>query len=101
MIRVFVKPYLHIAQAMAQKDEFPVDLNEEATIRDLVSILHQSYDLPEKIHVNKMTLELFDKGNIKFLNLFKNGINIKTLEGLETTLEEGAVISIFPLVVGG
>jgi len=101
MIRVFVKPYLHIAQAMAQKDEFHVDLNDRATISDLLSLLHKSYNLPEKIHVNKMTLELLDKGNIKFLNLFKNGINIKTLDGLETTLEEGVVISIFPLVVGG
>jgi len=101
MIRVFVKPYLHIAQAMAQKDEFPVDLNDKATIRDLVSILHQSYDLPEKIHVNKMTLELFDGDKIQFLNIFKNGINIKTLNGLETILEEGDIISIFPLVAGG
>ena len=101
MIRVFVKPYLHIAQAMAQKDKFHVDLDASATLHDLLSLLHKSYELPDKIHVKKITLELFDGDKIQFLNIFKNGINIKTLNGLETILEEGDVISIFPLVAGG
>ncbi len=101
MIRVFVKPFLHIADAMAKKDKFHVSLDDKATIRDLLSLLHQSYDLPDKIHVKKITLELFDGDKIQFLNIFKNGINIKTLDGLETTLEEATVISIFPLVAGG
>ncbi len=48
MIRVFVKPFLHISDAMAKKGEFHVDL-----------------------------------------------------DGLETRLEQGAAISIFPLVAGG
>ncbi len=80
MIRVFVKPFLHISDAMAKKGEFHVDLDDEATIRHLLSLLHQSYDLPDKIHVNGITLELFDGDRIQFLNIFKNGINIKTLD---------------------
>ena len=101
MIKVFVKPFLHISDTMAKKREFHVDLDDEATIRDLLSLLRQSYDLPNKIHVNRITLELFDGDKIQFLNIFKDGINIKTLDGLETTLEEGAAIAIFPLVAGG
>ena len=101
MIKVFVKPFLHISDAMAKKGKFHVDLDDAAKLRDLLSLLHQSYDLPEKICVKKITLELFDGDKIQFLNIFKNGINIKTLDGLETILEEGDVISIFPLVAGG
>ena len=101
MIRVFVKPFLHISDAMAKKREFHVKLDDEVTIRDLLSLLRQSYDLPDKIHANRITLELFEGDNIQFLYVFKNGINIKTLDGLETTLEQGAAVAIFPLVAGG
>ena len=101
MITVFVKPFLHISDAMAKKREFHVRLHDEATVRDLLALLRQSYNLPDKIHANRITLELFDGDNIQFLNIFKNGISIKTLDGLETTLEEGASIAIFPLVAGG
>jgi molybdopterin converting factor small subunit len=101
MITVSVKPFLHISAAMGKRGEFHVDLDDEATIRDLLSLLRQSYDLPDKIHANRITLELFEGDNLQFLNVFKNGINIKTLDGLKTKLEEGASIAIFPLVAGG
>lgn len=101
MIRVSVKPFLHISDAMAKRGEFHVSLDDEATIRDLLSLLRQSYDLPDKIRANRVTLELFDGDKIQFLNVFKNGLNIKSLDGLETTLEDGASIAIFPLVAGG
>jgi len=101
MITVFVKPFLHISDAMAKRGEFHVSLDDEATIRDLLSLLRKSYDLPDKIHVNRITLELFDGDKIQFLNVFKNGQNIKAVDGLETKLEDGATVAIFPLVAGG
>lgn len=48
-------------------------------------------------------LEFFDEdGDLRpFLNIMKNGRNVTHLEGLETELEDGDTMSLFPPVAGG
>ena len=36
-----------------------------------------------------------------FVNIFLNGVNIRNLDGLETSVPAGATLMIFPSVAGG
>lgn len=46
--------------------------------------------------------ELFDNRNLKpNILIFKNGVTIHALKGLETELGDGDVINIFPFIGGG
>lgn len=46
--------------------------------------------------------EIFDKDGLKpFMIVLKNGRHIQHLKGLETELEEGDELAVFPPVAGG
>ena len=45
--------------------------------------------------------KLFDGREITNMLVLRNGRSIKSLEGMETKLEDGAEIAIFPPLVGG
>lgn len=51
----------------------------------------------------KMKELLFDENYQlhNWVSILKNGRNIKTLEGIDTTLADGDIIAIFPPVAGG
>lgn len=51
--------------------------------------------------MGKSALKLFDGKEIRDLIVLKNGRNIRVLEGLETILEDKAVIALFPPGAGG
>ncbi len=45
---------------------------------------------------------VFENGELKrFINLFVDGQEIRTLDGLETPVSEGAEVSIIPAMAGG
>ncbi len=72
-------------------------LNQEfedvSTVGDLARTLSEEY--PE--------MELFDgNGSLReFIRIMKDGKDITHLDGLETELDDGDTISIFPPVAGG
>jgi molybdopterin synthase sulfur carrier subunit len=46
--------------------------------------------------------KIFDNGKLKpYVIVLKNGRHIQHLDGLETGLEEGDMVSIFPPIAGG
>ena len=80
-------------EAVGQKTinrEFP----EGATVEVVLEGLQEEFEDLEG--------RFFENGEIRpQVNVLKNGREVLHLEGLETTLEDGDTISIFPPVAGG
>ena len=101
MIKVTIRPFYYISLALGNKKEIVISLPDGATILDLLGLLRNSYHLPDQIHVDRYTLELFEGDEIRSLMILLNGRNIKSFDWLDTKIEHGAVVALFPLVAGG
>ncbi len=76
-----------------QTKEMNIQIKGETNVRDLLNLL---CDTPERIE------EIFANESLKpFIIILKNGRHIQHLNGLETDLEEGDYIAIFPPIAGG
>lgn len=75
--------------------ETTIDMPEHATVSQLLDLLISKH--------SGITGELFISPGVfkPYVNILKNGRNITFIKGLETVLEDGDVIAIFPPVAGG
>ena len=71
-----------------------LEFDEGTVMQNLLDFL---CDSPERWH------EMFEKQSVlkTYVKVLKDGRNIQFLDGMNTRLEEGNVISIFPPVGGG
>jgi molybdopterin synthase sulfur carrier subunit len=69
------------------------EFEDVSTVGDLATLLVEEY--PE--------LDLFDdNGSLRdFIRVLKDGKDVEHMEGLETELQDGDTISVFPPVAGG
>ncbi|MFW9845028.1 MAG: ubiquitin-like small modifier protein 1 [Candidatus Thorarchaeota archaeon] len=93
-MNISVRFYGHLGDLIGKKSKIEFDLKDNATFSCLLDELLK--DPKIKLHLLDESGEL--KSDITFM---KNGREIKFLQGLETVLESGDEISIFPLVAGG
>jgi MoaD family protein len=100
-MKVTVRPFLFIRDALGDQREIEVKLNSPATISDLLTTLRREYGLPDEIPIGRGVFELFHGNEVRNMVILKDGRNIRFLEGMETKLEDGAEIALFPPVVGG
>lgn len=100
-MKVIVKPFMFIRDALGNQREIEVKLNSPATISDLLTTLRRDYGLPDEVPIGRGVFKLFDGREIRNMLVLRNGRSIKSLEGMETKLEDGAEIAIFPPLVGG
>jgi molybdopterin synthase sulfur carrier subunit len=79
-------------QAVGQKT-VRQDFEDASTIGDIVQSLSEEY--PD--------MDLYNEdGSIReFITIMKDGKDIEHIQGLETEVEEGSTISVFPPVAGG
>ncbi len=99
-MEVIVKPYLFLRQALGAKEIF-LDLPEGSKVQKLLNVLRQDYGLPENFKTAGGSLKLLD-GDIPIgLLVLVNGHNIRQLQGLDTILADGDIISLFPPAAGG
>ena len=74
--------------------EGEVELSDASDVQALLNILCNTKKRHEKI--------FNDSGELKsYIIILKNGQSIKMLNGVQTELEEGDEIAIFPPVAGG
>jgi molybdopterin synthase sulfur carrier subunit len=93
-MKIIVKFYAHLREQVGMKKMVKLTLKEGAKISQL---------LDEIIQDSLIKKALLDK-NQKLksgITLLKNGREIKFLAGMETELDTGDEVSIFPMVVGG
>ena len=92
-MKVYVKAFATFREVMDSQLE--LDFPTGATIRMLLAELDGRY--------NGLGVLMFSApGTLRdFVNILKNGRNIQFLAGLDTPLDDGDVIALFPPVAGG
>jgi len=76
-----------------QAGERDVEVESGSNVRDLLELLCDS---------SKKKGEVFEGRELKpYLSILKNGKHIHSLQGLETKLDDGDLIAIFPPAGGG
>jgi len=92
-ITITVKSFATFREVM--NSQLDMDFPEGATIRILLAELTGKYEgLHELMFSAPDTLR-------DFVNILKNGRNVHFLAGLDTPLDDGDVIALFPPVAGG
>jgi MoaD family protein len=92
-ITVTVKSFATLREVMDA--EFRTELIPAATVRSLLAELTGRYSgLHELLFSDPDTLR-------DLVNILKNGRNISFLAGLDTPLDDGDIIALFPPVAGG
>ena len=88
------KLFADLAEAAGTK-EATVDAEPGETVEDALTALLETYpDLRERV--------FDDEGAVRdHVNLLRNGVNIFNEEGLDTELEAGDELALFPPVSGG
>ena len=70
-----------------------IEVGTGATVENLLNLVFNTHERRQRI---------FDNGKLKPpINLIKNGRHIQHLKGLETELNEGDSVSVFPPIAGG
>ena len=92
-IKVTVKLFAEFREFMKKK-KIDIEIEKGANILQLLEDLCKNYDLRDKI---------FDGENIlkQWVNVLKNGRQIRFLNGINTKLRQGDEISLFPPAIGG
>ncbi|MFX0125185.1 MAG: ubiquitin-like small modifier protein 1 [Candidatus Hodarchaeota archaeon] len=75
--------------------EIEFEMEDGATVRKLLEVLFDQYSiLQDKIFDDNDELR-------PWIQILKNGRNIKFLNGLETKITNGDILAVFPPVAGG
>lgn len=93
-MKVSVKFYAHLRDLVDKKQKIDLDLEDSATVGQLVQKLILDSKIKEHLVDEKNELR-------SEITILRNGREIKFLEGLDTVLNHEDEISIFPIVAGG
>jgi molybdopterin synthase sulfur carrier subunit len=95
--RIYIKVKIRVFASLkliTNKREIELELEEGANIAHSLEKLFSLYE--------KLRSEVFDdKKQKEWIQILKNGRNIKYLDGLDTELNNEDIISIFPPAAGG
>ena len=93
MVQITIKYFANIKEVTKIKEEI-MEFNDGATINTLLESIFKKYNL------KKIILDENDEIN-SYINILRNGRNIKYIDGKNSILSDKDVISFFPPVAGG
>ena len=92
-MKIHVKAFATFREVM--DSQFDLELSGGTTLRSLLTELTRRYrGLQELMFSGPETLR-------DFVNILKNGRNVHFIAGLDTPLDEGDLIALFPPAAGG
>jgi len=87
--------FFTVLREMAGKREEELTVRENTKVREVLDLLSKTYG-------DEFSDYLFEGEELRdYIQILLNGINIMTLDGLETRLREDSVLAIVPPVGGG
>ncbi|MHA1907168.1 MAG: ubiquitin-like small modifier protein 1 [Candidatus Thorarchaeota archaeon] len=93
-MKVIVKFYAYLRDQIGGTSVIELHLEDSATVSNALDVICQNLKIREAL--------IDESGDIKSdIALLKNGREIRFFEGIDTPLEEGDEIAVFPLVAGG
>ena len=93
-MKVHVRFFAYLAVAIGRKEKFDLEVGEGINVGEVVDVLTKDAKVRENL--------LEANGTLKpDVTILVNGREIKFLSGMDTALDHGDEISIFPPVVGG
>ncbi len=91
-MRVRVRSFAGFRNILGKERE--VELPDGSGIGDLAEALCSAHE--------ELQALLFDQGGLKEdVNILVNGMNVAALQGLETRLNDGDEVAMFPAAIGG
>jgi len=102
LMKIIVKPYLFLRDVLGftgREIELPDE--GEKTAGDLLNLLRSNFQLPDRVAISQGQLILFAENQPVGLVMLINGRNIGNLRGLDTVLNEGDQVTLFPPAAGG
>ncbi|MCS7125359.1 MAG: MoaD/ThiS family protein [Aigarchaeota archaeon] len=96
MVKVVVKAFATIREALGETGRINIEVSEGTNIKSLIELLSQRYG-------ERFTREVLDNNGLlkKTIKIFVNGRDIDFLNGLSTTIKDGDEIALIPPVAGG
>ncbi|MDY6861416.1 MAG: MoaD/ThiS family protein [Thermodesulfobacteriota bacterium] len=98
MIAIKIKPFMGIRKAMDNAEEIDLDIEDPVTLKEMLNKLSRKYgDNFRKLIFDETTDQIKDHYNI-----LVNGRQYQHLpEQLDTRLNDGDIVSLFPPAGGG
>ena len=94
-MEISIKYYAMLREATDKKTEI-INIPEKSSISDLLDFLVERYNKKLSRYIYDSEKKLKD-----YISFMLNGININSLNGIETTLKDGDILSLLPPVGGG
>lgn len=94
-MEIEVKFYAMVREVTGKKVE-RITLPPKSSIRSLISLLIEKYGVKFERYIYNNDMQVRD-----YLSYLQNGININSLQGFDTILNDGDIISLLPPVGGG
>ena len=96
MVRIVVKAFATIREAIGVFGRVTIEYPEEVTVKSLLEMLSKRFG--EKFDVEVLDADGLPKKTVK---IFVNGRDIDFLDGLSTVLKDGDEVALVPPVAGG
>ncbi|MCL7384123.1 MAG: MoaD/ThiS family protein [Thaumarchaeota archaeon] len=96
MVRITVKAFATIREAIGEFGKISLEFPEQVTVKNLIEVLSKNFG-------ERFNSEVLDDNGLpkKTIKIFVNGRDIEFLDGLSTILKDEDEVALIPPIAGG